>query len=344
MNSVTRGVISLAVLATPVAVQLPNQSFEVVPEVAHAAVGDPVSLRFRVRLDEGDLLYDSVPKPITDLAEGVRILSVETLRRGPDRIYTGQARVAFYRTGRRAAPVFGVPFMRAVKGVTRAILTSDSAFVEIDPVVPAGNPALKDIKEIERQRGPDPVLVAGTLTAAAVALVVGFLGRRRRPAPLAPVEPSGPPVVTLGPYDAALARLAQIEQARWPARGEVDRHYAAVADTLRRYLEEAHGVPALERTTGELSWALPQILADAGLKERCGALLGEADLVKFAHARRDAQKAEGFARDARALLDEWHAAALQKAAITVGHVGAGGQGIVGSVTKAGGEGAATPHA
>ena len=312
MNSVTLWVIWLGILATPAAAQFPNQSFEVVPEVAHAAVGDLVSLHFRVRLDEGDLLYDSVPKPMIDVPEGVRILSVEKLSRGPDRIYTGLAQVAFYRTGRQPAPVFGLPFMRAVKGVTRAMLTSDSAFVEIDPVAPAGNPALKDIKEIERQRGPDPLLVAGTLAAAAVVLVIGFLGWRRRPAPIVPAEPSGPPVVTLGPYDAALARLAQIEQAQWPARGDVDRHYAAVADTLRRYLEEAHGVPALERTTGELRCALPQILVDAGLKERCGALLGEADLVKFARARRDAQIAERFARDARALLDEWHAAAPQK--------------------------------
>jgi hypothetical protein len=305
-HSVTLWVIGLGALAKPAAAQLPNQSFEVVPDVAHAAVGDPVSLRFRVRLDEGDLLYDSVPKPVTDLAEGVRILSLEKLRRGPDRIYTGRAQVAFYRTGRQAAPVFGLPFMRAVKGVTRAMLTSDSAFVEIDPVAPAGNPALKDIKEIERQRGPDPLLVAGTLAATAVALVVGFLGRHRRPAPLVPSEPPGP-VLTLGPYDAALTRLAQIERERWLARGDIDRHYAAVADTLRRYLEDAHGVPALERTTSELIRALPPTLADAGLKERCAALLGEADLVKFARARPDVQAGERCARDARALLDEWHA-------------------------------------
>jgi hypothetical protein len=311
--------IGLGALATPAAAQLPNQSFEVVPEVAHAAVGDPVSLRFRVRLDEGDLLYDSVPKPVTDLPEGVRILSVETLRRGPDRLYTGRAQVAFYRTGRRAAPVFGLPFMRAVKGVTRATLTSDSAFVEIDPVAPAGNPALKDIKEIERQRGLDPGVVAAALAASALAGLAVLLRRRRRAPALSPGSPEGAastPVV-LGPYEVALARLTQIDHERWPARGEVDRYYQAVADVLRRYLEEAHGIPALKRTTAELIWALPPTLADAGLKERWGALLGDADVVKFARARRDTQTAERFATDARAILHEWHAAVPEKATMAV---------------------------
>jgi hypothetical protein len=312
--------IGLGALATPAAAQLPNQSFEVVPEVAHAAVGDPVSLRFRVRLDERDLLYDTVPQPMTDPAEGVRILSVEKLRRGPDRIYTGRAQVAFYRIGRQAVPVFGLPFMRAVKGVTRATLTSDSAFVEIDPVAPAGNPALKDIKEIERQRGPDPRLLAAALAGGAFAGLALLVRRRRRAPALFPASPklAAPAPVVLGPYEVALGRLAQIDRERWPARGEVDRHYSAVADVLRRYLEEAHGIPALERTTAELIGALPPTLADAGLKERCGALLGEADLVKFARARRDAQTAERFARDARALLDEWHAVELEKTAMAVG--------------------------
>ncbi len=284
---------------------LTDQDFEVTPEPARAHLGDSVSLRFRVRLDERDLLYDTVPRPTADLPEGVRILSVEKLRRGPDRIYTGRARVAFYRTGRRAAPVFGLPFMRAVKGVTRATLTSDTAFVEIEPVAPAGNPSLKDIKEIERQRGPDPRLVAGLLGAAAVALVGALLGRRQRGGPVAPA-PTDTFSIATGPYQAALERLDQIERERWLAMGEIDRHYAAVADALRRYLEEAHGLPALERTTTELIWILPPALAAGDLRQRCAELLGEADLVKFARRRPDQADAPAVVRAARDLLADWH--------------------------------------
>src|SRR5690349_9650911 len=194
---------------------LSNQHFEVTPEPTRPRVGDLVSLRFRVRLDERDLLYDTVPRPITDLPEGVRIVSVEKLQRGPDRIYNGRAQVVFYRTGRQAVPLFGLPFMRAVKGVTRAVLASDSAFVEIMPVAPAGNPTLKDIKEIERQPGPDPRLVAGVLGAGAVALVGWLLSRRRRGPPLMSLGPGGP-APDPGPYAGALERLSQIELERWP--------------------------------------------------------------------------------------------------------------------------------
>jgi hypothetical protein len=292
-------------MAMPVAAQITDQSFELVPEVTHATVGDPVSLRFRVRLDERDLLYDTVPKPVGDLPAGVRVLSVERLRRGPDRIYTGRAQVAFYRTGRQAVPVFGLPFMRGVKGMMRGLLASDSAFVTIEAVAPAGNPPLKDIKGIEHQAHPDLRLLGGLLVAA-VAWAIIALSRRRRPAP---AEPPGQPALRLEPYHAALARLTEIEQEGWPDRGEVDRHYAAVADTLRRYLEEAQGVLALRCTTSELLRALPPRLTAADLKEHCAVLLREADRVKFARARPEADAATRFVRDARSLLDDWHARA-----------------------------------
>jgi hypothetical protein len=303
-------IVALVALIAPAALcaqgpGLTNQHFEVTPDPARPRVGDLVALRFRVRLDERDLLYDTVPRPIADLPEGIRIVSVEKLQRGADRIYTGQAQVAFYRTGRQAVPLFGLPFMRAVKGVTRAVLTSDSAFVEIEPVAPAGNPSLKDIKEIERQAGPDPRVVAGVLGAAAVALVGWLLSRRRRAAPLISLEPDDP-APDAGPYASALERLSRIELERWPARGEVERHYEAVADVIRQYLEQAYGIPALERTTSELRWALPPVLAEAGLGDRCASILGEADLVKFARRRPDEMDAAALLVAARDLLGAWN--------------------------------------
>jgi hypothetical protein len=300
--------IVLASFAPGAAAQLPDQAFEVMPETAHATVGDPVSLRFRVRLDQGDVLYDSVPKPVSELAGDVRILSVEKLERGPDRIYTGRARIAFYGPGRRAAPVFGLPFMRSVKGLTRGLLTSDSAFVEIDPVAPPGNPSLKDIKPIVRQRGPDPLLMTGIL-AAVLAVVVAWLVRRQRGRQAAPAPPERPiaPVTELTPYAAAVARLERIRAGAWPGPGNVDGYYEAIADTLRRYLEDAHGIPAPKHTTAGLIRALPPALGDAGLGERCAAVLSDADLVKFGREQRAARAGHAFASEARALLDAWHA-------------------------------------
>lgn len=289
------------------AAQLPNQAFEVTPAVAHAGVGDTISVRFRVRLDQTDLLFDTVPRPTGELPQGVRVLSVERLQRQPDRTWTGRAVVAFFRPGRQAVPVFGLPFMRGVKGLSRGTLASDSAFVEIDPVAPPGNPSLKDIRDIVGEGLPDWRPVAGMLAAAALgALAVRRLRRHSHDRSAGvPSEPGAPMVLLNGPYESALARLAEIERDAWIARGDVARHYAGVADTLRQYLEDARGVRALSATTSEILALVP--LARDGTSGRGPALFHDADLVKFARARPDPDTAARFIRDARVLLDEWHA-------------------------------------
>ena len=301
-----------AAAAQPARAQTPDwasQSFDMTAVPAHATVGDSVTVRFRIHLHERDLLSDSVPRPTSDLPEGVRLLEVAPLKKTGDRALEGYARLAFYRVGRRPLPPFGLPFARIVSG-QRGILVSDSAFVDIDSVAPAGNPTLKDIKEIERQRGPDPRVLAGVLGAGALAGLWLLLRGRRRATSLADpaAADAGPDPVVLGPYEAALARLTQIERERWPMRGEVDRHYEAVADVVRRYLEEAHGIPALERTTGELVCALPPALADQGVRDRCAALLADADLVKFARRRPDDADPARLIHAARDLLRAWRTA------------------------------------
>lgn len=287
--------------------QLHGQHWEVTPEAGRATVGDPVTIVFRVRLDERDLLFDTVPKPAQTTPEWIRILSVEKLQRQPDRIFVGRARVAFYRPGRQAVPVFELPFMRSVKGLSRGTLSSDSATVEIVPIVmDASSATLRDIKEPERIRGPDPLELVLGLVALVVAGWLAWLARRR-PAAVAPasVPAAEPPARPPDPYETALDRLAAVEDAGWAAR-DVARHYDAVADVLRSYLE-AHGVPARERTTGELRWALPSALLAGGTRRRFEHVFEDADLVKFAHWRPDGQTAAAFLGAARDLLVRWQA-------------------------------------
>jgi hypothetical protein len=308
---------AMLLLTQPAVAQLPDQHFEVIPETTKATVGDPVSIRFRLRLDERDLLYDTVPRPVDTLPEGVRILSVEKLQRGADRIFSGWARIAFYRLGPQPVPIFGLPFMRAVKGVTRATVVSDSASIEIVPVLPAGNPSLRDIKELER--APGPPLIPLALAAGAAAAFAWYLVRRGRrrvvQAPPVVVEDRLPEPVPPTAYEAALARLDQIEAEAWPARGEVARHYQAVADALRDYLEAGEELPARERTTAELLWSLPPHLTEGGLRRRCEELLDEADLVKFARRRPNGATAAAFTRGAQDLLARWRDAAVRAEAV-----------------------------
>ena len=294
--------------ARDLSAQVSDQSFQVIPEAAHPAVGDSVTIRFRVRLDERDLLFDTIPQPVGILPPGVRVLAVEKLIRAPDRIFHGRARLAFYRPGRQPIPLFGLPFMRAVKGLQRATLLSDSAFVDITPVLPAGDQPLKDIKPLEQSAEP-PLLVFALAGIIVLAGLYFFLrGRPMRSPPIVrEVEPPARPVEQ-SPYQVALERLTEVERDRWPARGKVATHYEAIVDVLRQYLEDAEQIGARERTTSELLWALPPHLSAAGLRDRCDDVLSEADLVKFARLQPGQVSADRFLERARELVEAWHRA------------------------------------
>jgi len=297
-----------ALLSRTVTAQVSGQVFEITPESARPTVGDTVTLRFRVRLDERDLLFDTIPAVVGALPPGVRVLSVEKLQRTPDRIFHGRAKIAFYRPGHKAIPTFGLPFMRAVKGVQRATLVSDSSYVDITPVLPAGSPALKDIREIETGRRL-PLVPLGTVVLVVLALAAYRRLRRRRRAVTDPLRPAAPvPAPAPTAYTTALERLAAIELERWPMRNHVARHYESVVEVLRDYLETAEEIPARERTSGELIWTLPPHLSDDGLREQLAEHLAESDLVKFARARPAPAAAAAFLSQARTLLDLWHRA------------------------------------
>ena len=176
-----------------------------------------VTLAFRVRLDERDLLFDTVPKPARTLPDWVRILSVEKLQRQPDRIFIGRARIAFYRPGRQAVPLFELPFMRSVKGCRAARCRATAPTVEIVPVLSAGSSAtLRDIKEPAPARGRSRSSCrSGSRRWRWPGGSRGARRRRRRPPPRrSRVAARRQPLRRRDPYDIALDRLAAIERER----------------------------------------------------------------------------------------------------------------------------------
>ena len=302
--------LALALRAAPAQAQLDyRRSFTATAEPAKVGLGDSITIRFRLHLNERDLLTDSVPRPAGELPPGVRILSVGRLRRGADRAFSGEAVVALYRPGRRELPVFGLPWVQIVTG-HRGVVTHDPLEIEVASVLPAGHPPLRDIREPEIPPSMSPLwALLGAATAGAIAWLAAR-GRRRRPVPVAstvipPVPPPAPP----DPYAAALARLQAIEAEAWVSHGNAERHYEAVADALRDYLSEAEGIPAPERTTTELLWSLPPRLAAEGLRRQVQDVLGDADLVKFARYRPRPEEAAAYTGRARDLLERWHRSA-----------------------------------
>jgi len=300
------GVTAAALLVCLLAAPARAQTLEVVPDSGRITVGDPVALRLVLRQYEGDALLEQVPHAETALADGVRLLSVDSMRRVAHRVLEAHARIAFDRPGRHTIPAFAIDFRRGAV-ILHGTMRSEPVPIEIVPVLAAaGGPTLHDIREIVEVPGPDPRLVAGV--AAALALAVGAFRRRGRrvlvPAPALATVDVAPPAAP-DPFAIAVGRLAEIECAGWGAGAEVARHYEAVADALRDYLEAAEGIPARERTTTELRWSLPARLLDDSLRRRYESVFDEADLVKFARRRPDAAAASAFLGQARDLLARW---------------------------------------
>jgi hypothetical protein len=282
------------------------QTLEVRPDTGRVTVGDPVSLRVILRQYEGDALLEQVPHPQAALADGVRLLGVDSMRPVGDRLLEARARIAFYRPGPQTIPAFAIDFRRGAV-ILHGTMRSEPVPIEIAAVLnEGGGSTLRDIRELVEVPGPDPRLVA--VVAAAVAVTAWGLRRRRGRRALVPVPALATldvaPAPALDPFAVALDRLAEIEGAGWPG-GDVTRHYEAVTDALRDYLEAAADIPARERTTTELRWSLPPRLLDGRLGRRFATQFGEADMVKFARRRPAAREATAFLEEARELLHGW---------------------------------------
>lgn len=297
----------LAVALAPALLQA--QTLEVVPDSTRVTVGDPITLRVRVRLPEATTLLSRAAAPEGELPEGFRILSSDSLSRTEQGTLEGRLRVAFFRPGKQSVPPLSVVYA-PTPGTPPDTLRSQPVPIEVVAVLPPGDQTLRDIKDLAplpKHRRLWPWLALAALLLAAGAIVWRRL--RRKTAPVCVVAAPPPAALDLRtPYERALERLGEVERARLPERGEVALHYELVTHVLRRYLEESRAAPALELTTAELARVLPPALARGDMRESAVRLLERADLVKFARVRPSAESGERLLREARSLLDRWHAA------------------------------------
>jgi hypothetical protein len=273
-------------------------------------VGDRVTLRVRFRLVAGEQIAGATPGFREPLPDGIRLLRADSLQRDPSGDESGALVVAFFRPGIVRLPPIAVTY-RAAAGAPPDTAVTGPFDVSVTAVVPEGSGTLRDIKNIETApislRSAATIAGAGLVTILAL-LVASRLQRRRAIARRAATRTATASALA-GPYDAALARLAVIA-GQWAARRDVESHYAETADVLRRYLAEAHGVPALERTTPELLGALPGPLSLPTVRDAAGDLLGAADLVKFARYAPAPPAPAAVVGTARSILSEWAATAL----------------------------------
>ena len=176
------------------------------------------------------------------------------------------------------------------------------ATVTVSSVLPEGAEEIKDI------RGPRamPLLWWHYLVAAlpvvalivAIALLVGWLRSRKRAE--APEEAAAPP---LPPAEEALLALDELEREDLVAAGDIKEHYVRLSWIVRNYTERRWRLPALEETTGMLSYTMAGSgrVGDETVEE-ITALLRRSDLAKFAKHRPEAVVAREDIGQAREIV------------------------------------------
>lgn len=276
-----------------------GQSMEVRPEPARATLGERVTLHIRVRLPPGMQLIDVSPHPLVPPPRGIRILRSDSLTPRGHGEYTAMAQAAFYRIGPQPVPTLALLY-RAGPGSPPDTLLHLPVSVEITSMVPAGNPQLKDIKPLQLVGGP----IWGPAAALLALIVAGLAwllhrGRARIATPVPVV--AGP----MGPFELALARLDQLAAAAGASSNGIEPLYAGVASVIRDYLAATDAIPHQGLTTAEVGQILPAAFAAVGRRADCEALLGAADLVKFARHRPPRAEADRSIAVARALIHGW---------------------------------------
>ena len=199
-----------------------------------------------------------------------------------------------YALGKHEIPAIPVGFVEA-PGDTLIRLT-EPILLDIVSVREEGEEGLRDIVPPRAIRGGIPLWLAGMLAALAVvafAFLLLWLFGRRKPTEKTP-EPA-PPV----DYVVELRRIAGMGHI---GRGEFKEYYSLLAEMLRRFLEDALGVDALEQTTTEISIALRQVEEEATVREVVN-FLGVADLVKFARFVPDIENARHAPEAAIAIVN-----------------------------------------
>lgn len=121
---------------------------------------------------------------------------------------------------------------------------------------------------------------------------------KRGKAKKAATIPVMPQAAALPARDEALAAIARAESLRHDPKA----FYSTIIEAVRIYLKKVYSIPATEATTTEIMSEARKSSLPADARDRLWALLGEADLVKFAkHVPTEEEKSE-FIEKAKMLV------------------------------------------
>jgi hypothetical protein len=245
-------------------------------------VGDQARVFLSAQCDstKARIQWPQVPDSFGKL-EVVEKGKIDTVKKGILTIYTQRLLVSGWDSAEYAIPAFqfnvtptnGAPYTIQTEGLSFSVST-----VSVDTTKPFK--PIKGIMEVETS-WMDYIwwfVGAGLLLLALIAYII-WRNTRKRPVIVAPPPPPEPV------HEKALRLLSELEAENLWQKGEVKEYYVRLTDILRNYVEDRFDVPALERTTDELTAAASHHKELAFQAQRLHIILATADMAKFARAQ-----------------------------------------------------------
>jgi len=243
-------------------------------------VGDQARIELKVQHDpnQSRIIWPAIPDSFGKL-EVVTKDKIDTVKNGQFTYYKQLLLVAGFDSGVFTVPVFQV--MVEPKNGSPYPIQTDSVQLLVQTVVVDTNKAFMPIKGIMNVQTNwlDYLawIIAGLLALVAIGLIIYFTRQKKHAIP-----PPPPPPEPL--HVRVLRALDELEQQQLWQKGEIKAYYSHLTAILRSYIEARFGIPAMERTTDELTGMARRNSELAPFAEKIYSILFTADFAKFARA------------------------------------------------------------
>jgi hypothetical protein len=249
-------------------------------------IGERVLLRLNATLPKSASIYwPAIADTLTSKVEVASKSKIDTnaTSRKEFTNYSQTILITSFDTGFHYIPPFTIHYSYA-GDATRHELLSEGVYLKVRTVEVDTTKAIRDI------RGPiqapltfaelAPYLAGVAILVLIIGLIWYYLWRKRMNKPLFPVitRTQGPP------WQTALQSLDSLEVKKLWQNGKIKEYYSELTDIIRHYLDEQHGIEAMEMITAEILSAYDAAGLQGEARPILSNILMQADYVKFAKA------------------------------------------------------------
>jgi hypothetical protein len=245
-------------------------------------IGD--HLTFSIRVDAADHVEFALPVIRDTLTGSLEVLypvSADTIRQEGRNIVEHSYMITGFEAGTQIVPV--QPVIYELNQVTDTALSMPVLLQVFEPAVDTTQqikPIKPPINTPLTFREALPWIVVGIgvwMLGTMIAALIWIYRQKKKDPEIFIMKPQEPAHVI------AFRELDRLKEEKVWEKGDVKLYYTRLTGITRHYIERQYGIPAMERTTGEILEAFSRSnVNDPILDEMLKELLNLADLVKFA--------------------------------------------------------------